>query len=77
MRGENERKYTIKNLAESLNVSDRTIKEWEKKGYIPKAKRNKWDWRVYSEQEILSIVTTVKQHGYFRNKQDTSPVRKF
>lgn len=71
---EDERKYKIKDIAKALKVSVKTIKEWEKKGYIPKAQRNKWDWRVYNKQEMSSIVTTVKQHRYFRNKRETDSV---
>ena len=65
-RNKSDNEYTVKDLAEILEVSARTIKNWEKKGYIPKAGRNKWGWRVYNEKEKESIITTVKKQNYFR-----------
>jgi len=65
-RNKSDNEYMVKDLAEILEVSARTIKNWERKGYIPKAVRNKWGWRVYSEKEKESIIATVKKQNYFR-----------
>lgn len=65
-RNKSDNEYMVKDLAEILEVSARTIKNWERKGYIPNAVRNKWGWRVYSEKEKESIIATVKKQNYFR-----------
>ncbi len=63
----------IKDLAERLKVSVRTIKNWEKQGYIPNARRNKWNWRVYNKEEILSIVAIVERENYFQQYSQKNP----
>lgn len=68
-RNKSNNECTVKDLAEILEVSTRTIKNWEKKGYIPKAARNKWGWRVYNDEQKESIITAVKEQNYFRNNK--------
>jgi len=70
MRNKPDNEYTVKDLAEILDVSARTIKNWEKKGYIPKAGRNKWDWRVYDEEQKESIITTVREQNFFCDNRE-------
>lgn len=67
MRESNNKEYKVKDIAETLGVSVKTIKNWEKKGYIPKARRNKWNWRVYSGEEKESITVIVRENNYFRS----------
>jgi len=69
MQETNDKDYKIKDISTILNVSIITLKNWEDKGYIPKARRNKWEWRVYNEREKEAIVATVKKHNYFRKNR--------
>ena len=56
---------TIANLAKTLDRSVRTIKEWEKKGLIPKARRDTRGWRVYTHEQADKILKHVKRHRFF------------
>lgn len=55
----------IADLAKSLDRSIRTVKEWEKKGLIPKARRDSRGWRVYSPEQADKILKHVKRHRFF------------
>ena len=66
MQVNNDKEYKIKDIALLLQVSIKTIKNWEKRGYISKPRRNKWGWRVYNENEKELIIDTVKKQNYFR-----------
>jgi len=58
--------FTIKYLAEHLNVSTKTIKKWESEEKIPQARRNNFDWRVYTQEEMERIKKIVEEHEYFK-----------
>ena len=60
--------YTIKDLCEKLGVSDKTIKKWEQKRLIPKARRNVFRWRIYSQAELDKTEDIVRKNNFF-NKQ--------
>ncbi len=60
--------YKIKGLADRLGVSVITVKNWEKKGLIPKAKRSVFNWREHSEEDAARIERLVKEKHYFVNK---------
>jgi len=66
MQRKKNKEYKIKDISDLLELSARTIKNWEKKGYIPKPRRNKWGWRVYTEKERELLIATVKKKDYFR-----------
>ena len=55
----------IADLAKTLDRSVRTVKEWEKKGLIPKARRDTRGWRVYSREQADRILRHVKRHRFF------------
>lgn len=55
----------IADLAKTLDRSVRTIKEWEKKGLIPKARRDSRGWRIYSNAQADKILKHVKKHRFF------------
>ena len=55
----------VADLAKSLDRSVRTIKEWEKKGLIPKARRDSRGWRIYTAQQAEKISKHVKRHRFF------------
>lgn len=64
---DNSSTYTIHHLHAKLGVSIKTLKEWERKKLIPKAKRNVFGWRVYTETELDNIEQIVQENNYFRN----------
>lgn len=51
----NERKIKINKLAAELGVSIQTIKNYEAKGILPKPRRDKKQWRYYTEEDVLKI----------------------
>ena len=55
----------IADLAKMLDRSSRTVKEWEKKGLIPKPRRDSRGWRVYSPEQADKILKHVKRHRFF------------
>lgn len=65
---DSDKEYKIKDIANLLDVSVKTIKNWEQKGYLPNPRRNKWGWRVYSEKEKELVMATVKEQDYFRQR---------
>ena len=48
--------YLINEVAKALNVTKRSIYNWEKEGKIPKVKRDKMSrYRLYSEEDIRRL----------------------
>jgi DNA-binding transcriptional MerR regulator len=46
---------TVSQAARQLGVSERWLREAEKEGKIPKARRNLNGWRVYTPEDIAKI----------------------
>ena len=59
--------YKIKDVALRLDRSILTIKRWEQRGLIPKARKDSRGWRVYTEEEVHAILKKVRETNYFRN----------
>lgn len=60
--------YTIEDLASAVGVTSKTIKEWEKRGYLPQSYRHPIrNWRLYTQEEIDQLVQLAKSHNYFRD----------
>ena len=49
------RPMTVSEAARELGHSERWLREAERKGKIPRARRNLNRWRVYSEEDIQAI----------------------
>jgi len=64
---ESERIYKISELAKKLDRSPATIKRWEMRGVIPKARRDSRGWRCYTENEVKELIEIVKESNYFTN----------
>ncbi|MFH1398031.1 MAG: MerR family transcriptional regulator [Candidatus Omnitrophota bacterium] len=48
--------FTAQQVAQELGISKQTLFRYEKKGILPKAKRNSINrWRLYTEQDILIL----------------------
>lgn len=59
--------HTITDLANAIGVTSRTIKHWEKAGYLPRAYRHPIrGWRLYTREEIEELVQLAKSRDYFR-----------
>lgn len=67
MKGMSERRlyFKIADLARMIDRTSRTVKEWEKKGLIPRPRRDSRGWRVYSEKQMKDIIRLVKAKKYF------------
>ena len=60
-----EKIYKIGKLANELDRCPLTIKRWESRGLIPKAKRDSRGWRYYTVDDVKSIVRIAKENNYF------------
>lgn len=63
--------YYVKDLGERLGVSIKTIKKWEQEKKIPKARRNVFDWRIYTEAELDRVEEIVRKNNYFKHNNRT------
>ena len=61
--------YKIGDLALRLDRSILTIKRWEKQGLIPRARKDSRGWRVYTEDEVQTILKKVRESNYFRSAE--------
>ena len=59
--------YKISELAKKLDRSPLTIKRWEARRVIPKAKRDSRGWRYYTESEVKELIKIVKENNYFQD----------
>ena len=48
-------RFTISKAAHELDCSERWLRETEKKGKIPVARRDLNGWRIYTEEDIEHI----------------------
>jgi len=64
---ESKRIYKINELAKELDRSSLTIKRWEARGVIPKARRDSRGWRYYTMDEVKELIKIVKENNYFQN----------
>ena len=53
--------FTIGYVAKQINVSTKTLKNWEDKGLIKEARRNQWGHRVYNQNEIETLIETARK----------------
>ena len=47
------KEYTVKEFAKILNVSDETIRRWDRNGKLPCSKRTEAGYRVYTEDDVV------------------------
>jgi DNA-binding transcriptional MerR regulator len=47
--------YSIGEVARQLEICPQTLRNWEKKGFIPKPHRSPIDRRLYSSENIKQI----------------------
>lgn len=53
--------YTTQEVADKFQISKKTLYRWEESGRIPRAKRAKNRYRMYSEQDIKLIEKLSKE----------------
>lgn len=62
--------YTIKDLSDNLEVSVKTLKNWEQKNLIPKARRSVFGWRIYTQAELDKTEAIVRKNNFFNKNQN-------
>ena len=57
--------YTIKDVAEKMDVSEHTLRFWSKSGFFPFVKRDKNNIRMFSEDDLawVRIVKCLRSVG--------------
>ena len=57
--------YTIKEVADKMDVSEHTLRFWAKSGFFPFIKRNKNNIRLFSENDLdwVRIVKCLRSVG--------------
>ena len=57
--------YTIKDVAEKMDVSEHTLRFWAKSGFFPFIKRNENNIRIFSENDLewVRIVICLRSVG--------------
>jgi len=58
--------YRVSDIAKRTDRTPTTILRWEKTGLIPRAKRDSRGWRMYSKDEVESIVGLIQHTHYFK-----------
>lgn len=61
--GEKVKLYYVGKLADAINRTSQTIRLWENKDIIPKAIFKSKDRRLYSKEQIETIVKVVEETG--------------
>ena len=69
MNNEAQKTYTIKEAARVSGVSEKKIRHWESKGYIPKAQRiicGERTFRQYTERDfgLIALIRGYLDEGY-------------
>ena len=57
--------YRVSDIAKQVDRTNLAVIRWEKKGLIPKAKRDSRGWRIYTKEKIDKIVELIKKTNYF------------
>lgn len=56
--------FTIGNLAQAINRRPVTIRSWEAKGILPKARiRDKQQRRLYTRKQVQGLIRLCEKHG--------------
>jgi DNA-binding transcriptional MerR regulator len=61
--------FTIKDLSDILEVSIKTLKNWEQGKKIPKARRSVFGWRIYSQADLDKTEEIVRKSNFFNKNQ--------
>ena len=70
----NIKKYRLKDIQDKIDRDKTTLIRWERKGLIPRAKRDSRGWRYYSRNEVINIIDMVLSTDYFRNIPSKSSI---
>lgn len=55
------RTYTANQVAEAAGVSAKTLSRWSKAGKVPEPYRDRRGWRVFTEEDLRTIVRFATQ----------------
>ena len=61
--------YRVSDIAKRTDRTPTTILRWEKTGLIPKAKRDSRGWRIYTKDDIRTIVERIHSTHYFEKEK--------
>ena len=61
--------YRVSDIAKRTDRTPTTILRWEKTGLIPKAKRDSRGWRIYTKDDVESIVGLIRHTHYFESSR--------
>lgn len=52
----------VKDVAEFLDISSKTLKKLETTGIFPKPERNHWGWRVYNPEILPELKRRLREY---------------
>lgn len=58
--------YRLNDIVKTIGRHKTTLLSWEKRGFIPKAKKDNRGWRYYTEKDVQKIIDLIKKNHYFR-----------
>jgi len=61
--------YRVSDIAKRTDRTPTTILRWEKAELIPRAKRDSRGWRMYTKDDVESIVGLIQRTHYFENSE--------
>jgi len=61
--------YRVSDIAKRTDRTTTTVLRWEKAGLIPRAKRDSRGWRIYTKDQVESIVGLIQHTHYFENSR--------
>ena len=65
------KQYTIKEFAKAINVSPETVRRWDRSGKFPCTQRTKSGYRVYTEEDVINVLSDKKTHFVVSREFDT------
>jgi len=60
--------FKIRDVAVRVNRNKRSIIRWEQLGKIPPARRTEANDRIYSEEDIQTILNFMKKDTFYRRR---------
>jgi DNA-binding transcriptional MerR regulator len=58
-------------VADQLEIATKTLKNWEDRGWIPKARLNKFGWRRWTRKEFEALKELVVKNDYFKKRRSS------
>jgi len=55
--------YSANDICKIVGVTKKTLFKWESDGLFPKPQRDYNNWRVYTEQNLITIIEVFNSKG--------------